>query len=225
MKNSINFLPLMIFLWMILAFCHLEAKAQIYLPVGPQTNVPVATVTGGGWAECYRDLYNNAMDADTVLSDCPKSQLMLSCRETDSSTLTLLAQGNRSDVTFNTGDNIDELHVANGVGWYFNDDGVGNEGAGAWGFVRAGDIVEKSNCDSEFSGADNKRLCWHLTGVGGFRCGADLVDSVSFERIVYMASPSTTTPIPTLSEWGLIAMAGLLGIVGFIVMRRRKVTA
>jgi hypothetical protein len=33
------------------------------------------------------------------------------------------------------------------------------------------------------------------------------------------------TPIPTISEWGLIAMAGILGIVGFMVMRRRKVTA
>jgi len=32
-------------------------------------------------------------------------------------------------------------------------------------------------------------------------------------------------PIPTLSEWGLIAMAGVLGIVGFMVLRRRKVTA
>jgi len=31
--------------------------------------------------------------------------------------------------------------------------------------------------------------------------------------------------IPTLSEWGLIAMAAILGIVGFMVMRRRKVTA
>ena len=31
--------------------------------------------------------------------------------------------------------------------------------------------------------------------------------------------------IPTLSEWGLIAMAGILGIVGFMVLRRRKVTA
>lgn len=28
--------------------------------------------------------------------------------------------------------------------------------------------------------------------------------------------------IPTLSEWGLIAMAGILGIVGFIAMSRRK---
>jgi hypothetical protein len=34
------------------------------------------------------------------------------------------------------------------------------------------------------------------------------------------------TDIPTLSEWGLIAMAGILGIAGFIlVVRRRKVTA
>lgn len=31
--------------------------------------------------------------------------------------------------------------------------------------------------------------------------------------------------IPTLSEWGLIAMASILGIVGFIVMNRRKESA
>ncbi|MCH7949109.1 MAG: IPTL-CTERM sorting domain-containing protein [Candidatus Dadabacteria bacterium] len=31
--------------------------------------------------------------------------------------------------------------------------------------------------------------------------------------------------IPTLSQWGLIAMAGILGIVGFMVIRRRKATA
>lgn len=31
--------------------------------------------------------------------------------------------------------------------------------------------------------------------------------------------------IPTISEWGLIAMAGILGIVGFMVMRRRRAVA
>jgi hypothetical protein len=31
--------------------------------------------------------------------------------------------------------------------------------------------------------------------------------------------------VPTLSQLGLIAMAGILGIIGFIVMRRRKATA
>lgn len=32
-------------------------------------------------------------------------------------------------------------------------------------------------------------------------------------------------PIPTLSEWGLIAMAGVLGIISLLAIRRRKVTA
>ena len=36
---------------------------------------------------------------------------------------------------------------------------------------------------------------------------------------------ATVAGIPTLSEWGLIAMAGILGIAGFMVIRRRKVTA
>jgi len=35
----------------------------------------------------------------------------------------------------------------------------------------------------------------------------------------------TAASIPTLSEWGLIAMAGILGFVEFMVMRRRKATA
>ena len=96
MKNGINFLPLMIFLCVTLAFLSSEANAQpTYLPVGPQTDVPVATVTGGGWTECYRDFYANFMDASVVLSDCPGDLLMLSCRNPKSSTLTLLAQGNR----------------------------------------------------------------------------------------------------------------------------------
>ena len=35
----------------------------------------------------------------------------------------------------------------------------------------------------------------------------------------------TSVDIPTLSEWGLVVMAGILGIVGYLVIRRRKVTA
>jgi len=37
--------------------------------------------------------------------------------------------------------------------------------------------------------------------------------------------PVLITPIPTLSQWGLVAMALIIGIVGFMVIRRRKVTA
>ena len=32
-------------------------------------------------------------------------------------------------------------------------------------------------------------------------------------------------PIPTLSQWGLLAMAGILGLVAFIFIRRRQVSA
>ena len=34
-----------------------------------------------------------------------------------------------------------------------------------------------------------------------------------------------TTNVPTLSEWGLVAMAGILGILGFIMVIRRKKAA
>jgi len=37
--------------------------------------------------------------------------------------------------------------------------------------------------------------------------------------------PPLNVNVPTLSEWGLIAMAGILGIIGFMVIRRRKATA
>jgi IPTL-CTERM motif len=33
------------------------------------------------------------------------------------------------------------------------------------------------------------------------------------------------TVVPTISEWGLIAMAGILGVVGFMVLRRKRITA
>jgi len=38
-------------------------------------------------------------------------------------------------------------------------------------------------------------------------------------------APIIITDVPTLSEWGLIAMAGILGLVGFMVIRKRKVSA
>ena len=44
------------------------------------------------------------------------------------------------------------------------------------------------------------------------------------ERIE-LACGLQTRPIPTVSEWGLIALAGALGLVGFIVIRRKKALA
>ena len=221
-RNS-NFLLFMIFLIVQFAFLSIEASAQPeYAPFGPQTNVPVETVTDGGWTECYRDTYDVNMDAIAVLASCPGNLLILSCLPTGSDTLTLLAAGARSDVTFDTGINEGVTHIANGVGWYFN-----NSGLFSWGFVKAGDSVRKDNCDTDTSGANDERLCWHLDG-GGFRCGVTtfINESTEFERIVYSANgtlPQPSNPIPTLSQWGMIAMAGILGMIGlFVAARRRK---
>ena len=42
-------------------------------------------------------------------------------------------------------------------------------------------------------------------------------------RFIVDAPPPAQFQIPTLGWWGVIVMAGILGIVGFIVLRRRKV--
>ena len=216
MRITFNISLLFITLCMSIALFSHESNAQTYLPVGPQTNVPEGIVTGGGWKECFRNLYADSWDIDELLANCPGTRLMLACRPTGSSTLTVLAQGAREDVTFDTGINDDVLHIANGVGWYFND-------TYSWGFVRAGDSVFKDSCDTDESGANDERLCWH-TNDPGYRCGAtlELNRSTEFERIVYSSS---IAPIPTLTEWGLIAMAGILGLTGLLIARRRKAAA
>jgi hypothetical protein len=158
----------------------------LYALFEPMTNVPEATFTSQGWTACYSDLYNNAgTPLSTILSACNKSNLMLACRPVGSATFTVAAFANRNDILTDTGaaDN-NVTHIANGAGWYYNADY-------SWGFAKAGDSVDKLECD--FLPPDNldKRLCWHTLGgggsiSGGYRCGAtvDLNDSTDWERII-----------------------------------------
>ena len=44
-------------------------------------------------------------------------------------------------------------------------------------------------------------------------------------RLIQACNISDPRPIPTLSQWGLIAMAGILGLVGFIAIRKRYAAA
>ena len=68
----------------------------------------------------------------------------------------------------------------------------------------------------EFS-PDNPLACFEGSRINGGVC-------TQLGEGGLCVSPSNTTPIPTLSEWGLIAMAGVLGIIGFMVIRRKKVS-
>ncbi len=56
-------------------------------------------------------------------------------------------------------------------------------------------------------------------------CGGDqwFLDTACSEVSVCSESPNRN--IPTLSKWGLISIALILGIAGFIVIRRRQATA
>ena len=60
-------------------------------------------------------------------------------------------------------------------------------------------------------------ICYVPSGGGFFITSG-------FEGAIFSCD-AISAQVPTLSEWGLIAMAGILGIVGFMVMRRRKVIA
>ncbi len=50
------------------------------------------------------------------------------------------------------------------------------------------------------------------------------IDSVSC-TVEDLIGDDEISTVPTLSGWGMIAMAGVLGLVGFMVIRRRKATA
>ena len=45
--------------------------------------------------------------------------------------------------------------------------------------------------------------------------------STSVSAFAGLVVVSTPTPVPTLSEWGLIAMVAALGIIGAIALRKR----
>jgi len=63
------------------------------------------------------------------------------------------------------------------------------------------------------------------TGIFSFVGGESATSGASLGGLAFEENCPFVTNVPTLSQWGLIAMAGILGIVGFMVIRRRKVIA
>ena len=198
------------------------AAAASYLPTGPQNNVAVSTVTGGGWTQCFAETYGtDGSSIGGILDSCSGSRLMLAGRVTGSDTLLLLAQALRADVTFETGTGTNSTHNANGSDWYFND-------SYSWGFAPEGVGVFRVSCDASgvFDGntaGGNQRLCWHTGGGtlnGGWRVGTNtsLNDSQDFERLVFAFNG-----VPEPATWGLM-IAGF-GMVGAAARRRRTAVA
>lgn len=153
-----------------------------YLPVGPQENVELRTIEGGGWRQCYVANYDDGIDLRTIRNDCNGANVMYGCRREGSDTIQVLAQAPRDDVFFDTGHENDP-HVANGVGWYYAEDY-------SMGFAPEGEEIRRDSCDT-VDGAQH--VCFHTEpggGAIGYRCGDDvnLQDgSRSHERIFWTA--------------------------------------
>ncbi len=91
-----------------------------------------------------------------------------------------------------------------------------------------GECSPNNDCTTDANG----QVSWTYTG--SIVAGIDTIIASFFSESAQMDIESNSVEkiwvipprnVPTLSEWGLIAMAGILGIVGFIVLRRRRVAA
>jgi len=194
------------------------ALAQVYNPVGVQTNVPKSTVLNGGWTECYSDLYGNS---GTLLSSleplCQGANVMLACSQVDGNEFVVLGQAPIEDVVFNTGTG-NTTHPANGIEWYFNE-------SWSWGFAPSGETVSRNSCDTNSTAAE-QRLCWH-TGddelEGGWRCGATtgLNSSTTWMRhILIQGDVPEVAPVPVNNNYALTLLILVLSGIGFVAIRR-----
>lgn len=84
----------------------------------------------------------------------------------------------------------------------------------------SGECSPNDDCTTDANG----QVSWTYTS---FTSGIDTVTaSFVINNMTALSDPVEVfwrgRPIPTLSEWGLIAMAGLVGIIGLLALRRRK---
>ena len=105
---------------------------------------------------------------------------------------------------------------------------ISGPNAGEISVPNSGECIQNDNCTTDANG----QVSWTYTG--DFSLGMDTVIASALDVQSHMTIESNTVEkiwvlppsnVPTLSEWGLIAMAGLLGIVSFMVIRRRHVAA
>jgi hypothetical protein len=176
------------------------SAAAFYNPFGPQQNVGLATITNGGWTQCYSSTMSTFIgsSAQNVLSQCNGNYLMMAGRLTGQDTFLLLAETTIADATFNTDSGTSNTHLSNGTNWYFGSDW-------SWGFAGANESVSLDQCDT-LSGDD--RMCLHtVNGAGGYRIGNvfNLNVSTNYEK-VFFVSNGLTNDVPEPATLGLLGI-------------------
>ncbi len=185
-----------------------SASAADYLPVGPQTNISIGTVTGGGWSLCFSGTMATPFgnSAASTLANCSGDRLMLAGRATGSETLLVLAQALKVDALFNTGaGNNGVFHNANGSDWF-------NADSWSWGFKTPGSSYSKFQCDT--SPPPEPSMCLHTFDfVGGYNINqiSGLNGSTDYEKLVFQfdggAVPEPATWLMLIAGFGLIGAA------------------
>jgi hypothetical protein len=203
-----------------------STAAPLYAPVGPQQNVPFATVTGGGWTQCFAGPYGASTLIADALAGCGGDLLMMAAAGNGSNQVQLLAWATLEDVTTVTA--LNEVHNANGTDWYFND--------ASWGFAPQGFGIDQSSCDINsapgFPSAGDSgdlRLCWHTdfgTGDGaptflngGWRVGNATFlndEPTTYTRYLFTAN-SLSVPEPATSA---LLLLGAVSMARRVVRRR-----
>jgi hypothetical protein len=135
-----------------------------------------------GWEVCFEDTFASVSDISELATACSGDQIMVACRATGSSVIAVAAYAHRNDVFYDTGTS-NTLHVANGVGWYYNDNW-------SMGFANIYDSVNRNACDNNTGSYPSQRVCFHTGGgdlTGGYRCGdaTGLNSSTSWERVFF----------------------------------------
>ncbi len=162
-----------------------------YYPSGPQTNVPLSSVTDGNWTLCYSDLYSQGINVTTMKTNCTGAYIMFAAAEIGtvgnsttikSNTFKVLAAGERSRVFQATTLNTPVLN--NGTYW-FHTSGT------SLGFDPDSSISQGQCYDG---GALS--LCWHwvTSNEGGFTAGGVVIGNTNsgWVRHVYQSSGAKT---------------------------------
>jgi hypothetical protein len=94
--------------------------------------------------------------------------------------------------------------------------------------VPEGWILEETGCSrggADDCGEEDQEPCINLIEIPNGRIFECLDTDTATSATCTFFNVNIERNVPTLSQWGLIAMAGILGIVGYLVIRRKKATA
>lgn len=169
-----------------------------YYPAGPTANVPVTTVTSGGWSLCWSGDMAGIDLLTNILNSCTGKYIMYAGGLKANANYLLLAAGERSSVFKETGANLTTAN--NGSYWYYR-----TVSSASMGFAPTA-TIQQSSADV-FDRASTLRMSWHTAYCGagkicgGWRVGSftGLNGSTTYVRAIYQSNGGSGGAD---SEWG-----------------------